>query len=386
MIGGIAMASVFGAMTEERKARIWHLWQQGRPMSEVARHIVKPPATVYSYLLYHGGIKPRVRTRREHCLSVEERESISRGLAKGESMRSIASQLGRAPSTVSREIARNGGIDRYRACIAEKAFLKRSKRPKPFLLGENIKLRSCVTQLLEADWSPEQIAGWLKQQSPDGKSMCVSHETIYKSLFIQTRGVLREELKKHLRTRRMFRHAKAHKVAGRGQIVDAISIRDRPAAIEDRAIPGHWEGDLLLGSDQSVIATVVERRSRFTLLCRVRDKTTASVVASLSAQMKRLPKQLLKTLTWDRGQELASHKKFTVATDMAVYFCDPSSPWQRGTNENTNGLLRQYFPKRTSVAQYTQKQLDSIAAKLNTRPRKTLGFRSPASVLAESLR
>lgn len=380
------MVSVYGAMTKERKARIWHLWQQGRPMSEIARDIAKPPATVYSFLLYHGGLKPRERTRRANSLTLEERELISRGLAKGDSLRSIAIELGRAPSTVSREVARNGGVDRYRACVAEKTFLKRSKRPKPLLLRENRQLRECVTQLLEADWSPEQIAGWLKKQSPDGKSMCVSHETIYKSLFIQPRGVLREELKKHLRTRRMFRHAKTHRVARRGQIADAISIRERPAAVEDRAFPGHWEGDLLLGSDQSAIATIVERRSRFTMLCKVKNKTTVSVVESLTAQMKRLPKELLKTLTWDRGQELASHKNFTVATDMAVYFCDPSSPWQRGTNENTNGLLRQYFPKRTSVAQYTQKQLDSIVAKLNTRPRKTLGFRSPASVLAEVLR
>ncbi len=241
------MVSVYGAMTKERKARIWHLWQQGRPMSEIARDIVKPPATVYSFLLYHGGLKPRERIRRANSPTLEERELISRGLAKGDSLRSITIELGCAPSTVSREIARNGGVDRYRACVAEKTFPERSKRPKPLLLREDRQSRECVTQLLEADWSPEQIAGWLKKQSPDGKSMCVSHETIYKSLFIQARGVLREELKKHLRTRRMFRYAKTRRKAGRGQIADAISIRERPAAVEDRAIPGHWEGDLLLG-------------------------------------------------------------------------------------------------------------------------------------------
>lgn len=379
------MVSVNGAMTHERKVRIWEMWRQGHPMSEIARSIGKPPATIYSYLLYHGGITPRPKVRRPGSLSLEEREAISRGLACSQSIRSIARELGRSPSTVSREISRNGGCDKYRACDAEKAFIKRGKRPKALLLAENAELRCLVTQMLESDWSPEQISGWLKTQSPDGNKMCVSPETIYKSLFIQTRGLLREELKKHLRTKRMFRHAKSHRSGSRGQIVDAISIRERPAEIEDRAIPGHWEGDLIIGGGNSAIATVVERHSRFTVLCKVRSKSAINVVESLTGQMKQLPEQVLKSLTWDRGQELSAHKSFTVATEMTVYFCDPSSPWQRGTNENTNGLLRQYFPKGSGLAMYTQKQLDAIAEKLNTRPRKTLGFKTPAQVFNETL-
>lgn len=380
------MVSVFGAMTNERKIRIWELWEGGRPMSEIARDIAKAPATVYSYLLYHGGIQPRRRIRRTKCLSMDEREAISRGLARGESVRGISRQLGRSASTVSREIARNGGAMRYRACAAEQAFLKRSKRPKPFLLAQNLKLREVVEQKLKSDWSPEQIAGWLKRQQSSHRGLgYVSHETIYKSLFIQTRGLFRAELKKHLRTKRMFRHAKSHKVATRGQIVDAISIRERPAEVADRAIPGHWEGDLIMGANNSAIATVVERQSRFTVLCKVKNKSAASVVTSLTAQMKKLPQKVRKSLTWDRGQELSAHKQFSLDAQMAVYFCDPSSPWQRGTNENTNGLLRQYFPKKTALAGYTQTQLDQIAALLNSRPRKTLGFQTPAQVFNQVL-
>ena len=351
------MTSGYGPMTLERKARIWELWRQGVPMSLIARDIEKPPATVYSYLLYRGGIQPRARVRRSEFLTLDERETISRGIASGHSLRSISRELDRSPSTISREVSRNGGLERYRAALAEKAFLKRSKRPKPLLLRENEALRSEVARLLEADWSPEQIAGWLKKTSCDGKQMCVSHETIYKSLFIQTRG----------------------------QIVDAISIRERPAEIEDRAVPGHWEGDLIIGSNNSAIATVVERQSRFTVLCKVDSKKAQAVVESLTEQMKRLPQSVLRSLTWDRGKEMSAHKKFTMATDMAVYFCDPSSPWQRGSNENTNGLLRQYFPKGKGMAMYTQNQLDEIANKLNTRPRKTLGFKTPAEVFEAAL-
>lgn len=379
------MTKKYGPMTLERKARIWELWHRGISMSLIAADIDKPPATVYSYLLYHGGIEPSVKARRPGSLSFEERETISRGIAEGKSLRWIARDLGRSVSTVSREISRNGGLGRYRACSAEKAFLKRCKRPKPLLLAENVNLRESVCRLLEADWSPEQISGWLKKSSCDGKQMCVSHETIYKSLFIQTRGLFREELKKHLRTKRMFRHAQSHKVTTRGQIVDAISIRERPAEVQDRAVPGHWEGDLLYGTTTSAIATVVERKSRFTVLCKISDKKSHSVVTSLTEQMKKLPQHLLKSLTWDRGQEMSGHKKFAMATDMAVYFCDPSSPWQRGSNENTNGLLRQYFPRGKSIAMYTQKQLDEIANKLNTRPRKTLGFKTPAEVFETAL-
>lgn len=355
-------------------------------MSFIAVDIEKPPATVFSYLLYHGGIEPRMRARRPDALSFDEREFISRSLARGDSMRSIARDLNRAPSSISREISRNGGVKRYRAALAEKEFLKRARRPKPLLLAENAILRDTVCRLLEEDWSPEQISGRLRQsQAIGGPKMYVSHETIYKSLFIQAKGVFREELKKHLRTKRMFWHARTHRVSSRGQIADAISIRERPAEIEDRAVPGHWEGDLIIGTNNSAIATVVERQSRFTVLCKIKNRKTSSVVGALRDQMLRLPQHLLKSLTWDRGQEMSAHKAFTVDTDMMVYFCDPSSPWQRGTNENTNGLLRQYFPKGRSMGMYNQSKLDEIANKLNTRPRKTLGYKTPAEIFNEVL-
>lgn len=379
------MTNPHGSMTAERKRRIWKLWRKGNPMSVIAKDIGKPPATVYSYLLYHGGIEPCPRVRRGSSLSFDEREAISRGLACKRSLRGIAKDIGRSPSTISREVSRNGGAQKYRAASAEDAFLKKCKRPKPLKLAVNVPLRKEVARLLAADWSPQQISGWLKKTADAEQQMYVSHETIYKSLFIQTRGLFREELKKHLRTKRMFRHAKSHHVATRGQIVDAVSIRERPAEVEDRALPGHWEGDLIIGAHNSAIATVVERRSRFTVLCKLKDRKTVSVIESLTEQMKRLPQHVLRSLTWDRGQEMAAHKSFTVATDMAVYFCDPSSPWQRGSNENTNGLLRQYFPKGKGMAMYTQDQLDEIANKLNTRPRKTLGFKTPAEVFDEAL-
>lgn len=378
------MEKLYGPMTDERKVRIWKLWRQGLPMSDIARDIVKPPATVYSYLLYHGGIEPSARVRRPGSLSFDDRETISRCLASGCSMRSISRTLGRSTSTISREISRNGGCSKYRASLAEKASIRRSLRPKPFLLAENHVLRNIVAGKLALDWSPEQISGWLKNDCyGNNKEMQVSHETIYKSLFIQTRGIFKAELKKHLRTKRMFRHAKLHRSGGsnRGQIVDAISISVRPQEIEDRAITGHWEGDLIVSANSSAIATLVERHSRFTVLCKVQNKSALIVVQSLTEQMKKLPPQVLKSLTWDRGQELSAHKTFSVATDMDVYFCDPRSPWQRGTN----GLLRQYFPKGTGLAIYAQNQLNEIAAKLNSRPRKMLGFRTPAEVFNEVL-
>lgn len=379
------MVSVYGAMTDERKARIWLLWRQGRPMIEIARDIIKPPATVYSYLLYHGGIEPRTRSRRVDCLSLTEREVVSRGLACKRSIRSIARELGRSPSTISREIKRNGGLDRYRACDADNAFVKRSRRPKQCLLNKNDQLKSIVIDKLRANWSPEQISGWLKKCIPEDAKMHISHETIYRSLFRQSKGVLCETLKKHLRTRRMFRQARSHRSGHGSRMDDTFAIRYRPAEVEGRTTPGHWEGDLIIGSNNSAIATVVERHSRFTLLCKVENKTTSAVVTSLAIEMGRLPQNILKSLTWDRGVELAAHKALTRSTGIAVYFCDPSSPWQRGTNENTNGLLRQYFPKKTTLAKYSQQQLNDIAEQLNSRPRKTLGFKTPAEVFNQVL-
>jgi len=373
-------------MNDQKKAVIWAEWGNGSPMIQIARAIEKPPATVFSYLRYHGGIAPRIRTRASISLTVEEREEISRELATRQSIRSIAALLRRSPSTISREINKNGGVARYRAAIADKAAWKRAKRPKPCVLTKNSRLRGLVTRKLSEDWSPEQISGWLKLTYSDNESLRVSHETIYKSLFIQTRGLFKKEMRNHLRTQRKFRHSKKLKVMSRGGIVNGVSIRERPASIEDRAVPGHWEGDLIRGSKNSHIATVVERQTRFTVLVKVEGKDTKTVISALSEQMGRLPKLLQQSLTWDRGTELAAHADFSVATNMDVYFCDPSSPWQRGTNENTNGLLRQYFPKGSSLSEFTQGDLNRVAAKLNNRPRKTLGFRTPAEKLDEVLR
>jgi len=372
-------------MNDDKKSIIWDLWKSGHPMSTIARMVNKPPATVFSFLRYHGGIKPRSRIRSPIALTLKDREEISRGLAANQSLRSIARALHRSPSTISREVNRNGGINRYRALDADWATWKRAKRPKTYLLAQYPKLHRLVTAKLRDNWSPEQIAGWLKLAYPDDVNLRVSHETIYKSLFIQTRGLFCKELRSHLRTRRKFRHARNHKAGSRGQIVDGISISERPPEIEDRALPGHWEGDLIRGTGNSHIATVVERQSRFTVLVKVDGKSTQNVVTALSKQMGNLPRLLQQSLTWDRGLELAAHTQFTIETNMDVYFCDPGSPWQRGTNENTNGLLRQYFPKGTSLSRYSQSQLNKIASQLNNRPRKTLGFHTPADKLDEVL-
>lgn len=373
-------------MTVERKAIIWHEWRKGTPMSVICRIIDKPAATVFSYLRYHGGIEPRRRIRRLSSLSIQEREEISRGLAVGVSIRSIARDLCRSPSTVSREIKRNRGRSRYRAADAEFAAGKRALRPKPCVLANNEKLRGVVAEKLAEDWSPEQVAGWLKLSHANDKAMQVSHETIYKSLFIQTRGVFNKQLRKHLRTGRKFRHSRTHQSGHRRIGIDGVSISHRPACIEDRAVPGHWEGDLICGAGNSYIATVVERQTRFTVLVKVTGKETQSVVSAMSRHFGTLPELLQKSLTWDRGTEMMGHKEFSMGTGMAVYLCDPRSPWQRGTNENTNGLLRQYFHKGSGLFVYSQSDLDQFAARLNSRPRKTLGFVTPADKLAEVLR
>jgi len=330
-----------------------------------------------------GGIAPAARRRSRLALTLAEREDISRGIAAGSSMRQIARHMHRAVSTVSREIGRHGGRRIYRAHEADRYAWASALRPKPCLLALHPTLQQIVTSKLTLDWSPEQIAGWLKRQYPDDPSLRVSHETIYRSLFIQARGVLKHELLNHLRSQRRLRRSRHARARGqsRGQIVDAVSIRDRPPEIEDRAIPGHWEGDLLGGAKNSHIATLVERQSRFTALVKVPSKDTAAVVAALSRHVRTLLVSLRRSLTWDRGHEMAKHKAFTVATQVKVYFCDPHSPWQRGTNENTNQLLRQYFPSRTDLSGYSQSQLDRIALRLNQRPRKTLGFETPAARL-----
>jgi IS30 family transposase len=362
------------------KAELWRRWKSGQSLSEIGRALGKHAGSVHGVLATHGGIIPATRTRSAITLSLGEREEISRGIAAGLSIRQIASKLNRAPSTVSRELVRNGGRHRYRGVNADQKAWQQARRPKPCRLATDPLLQSVVACKLQLDWSPAQIAGWLKYEYPEDERMRVSHETIYKSLFIQARGVLKKELIGHLRSHRTMRRAKNASTKGqpRGQIIDGISIHDRPAQIEDRALPGHWEGDLMTGSNNTHIATLVERHSRFTMLVKVLGKDTTSVVTALSKQICKLPAQLRQSLTWDRGMELAHHKKFTVATDVQVYFCDPQSPWQRGTNENTNRLLRQYFPKGTDLSGYTQSDLNKVALRLNQRPRKTLGFSTPA--------
>jgi IS30 family transposase len=369
------------------KDELWARFKAGESFTAIGRALGVHVGSVYGVVRSHGGVAPPVRRRGAGALTHREREVISRSLAAGESVRATARALNRAPSTISREIVRNGGPDRYRALDAEAGAWRRAKRPKPSRLATNAPLQRLVAAKLRAKWSPEQIAGWLVSTYPEDATMRVSHETIYRSLYVQARGALKRELTAHLRTRRPLRRSKRATKAGqtRGQIVDAVSIADRPPSIEDRAVPGHWEGDLLSGAKNSHIGTLVERRSRYVHLVRVTGKDTTTVVTALIREVKRLPANLMASLTWDRGLEMAQHHRFAIATDVAVYFCDPQSPWQRGTNENTNGLLRQYFPNGTDLSSYTQRDLDRIANQLNTRPRKTLGFRTPAAILAEAV-
>jgi len=338
---------------------------------------------IYGILARAGGIEPPKRKRSPLALTLADREEISRSLATGLSFRQIALLIQRAPSTVSREVKRNGGRTQYQAAIAEERMMHETRRPKACKLAMHTQLRRQVIRKLKNYWSPEQIAGWLKREHPMDNDKTISHETIYKSLYIQARGVLKKELTAHLRSRRTIRRSKhaTRKGAKRGEIKDAISISERPPSVEDRAIPGHWEGDLISGTRGSYIATLVERHSRFLMLVKVENKSTDAVVPALIKQVKRLPSHLMKSLTWDRGLELADHRKFTVATDVDVYFCDPQSPWQRGSNENTNRLLRQYFPKGTNIAVHSQPKLDKVASQMNARPRKTLGFETPAERL-----
>ncbi len=369
------------------KLELWERWRRGESHSTIGRALRRDPATIHSQILLHGGITPLPKCRSKRALSRDEREEISRGIAADVSIRTIAKGLSRAPSTVSREISRNGGVVRYRAVSADKRAWKFASRKKSSRLAVNHRLQRIVSTKLSLQWSPEQISGWLRQEFPHDETMHISHETIYRSLFIQARGALKKELVQHLRTRRVMRRSRHSSTKGqtRGQIIDAVSIRDRPAEIEDRAIPGHWEGDLISGSQNSHIATLVERKSRYTILVRVDGKDTRSVVKALTKQILRLPSDLRKTLTWDRGTEMALHKEFSIATNVQVYFCDPQSPWQRGTNENTNRLLRQYFPKKTDLSPYSQSDLNKVALRLNQRPRKTLNFHSPAEAFNDDV-
>ena len=366
--------------TSEQKSEIWDRWQSGESMSSIGRGFDRNSSSIYPLLSRTGGIRPPVRKRSRLALTLVEREEISRGLEARLSLRCIARQLQRSASTISREVKRNGGVDQYRAVRSDQAAWDRAHRPKACKLACNYSLRWTVSRKLQLNWSPEQISGWLKRKYPQEEHNQVSHETIYRSLFVQARGVLKKELMQYLRSKRRMRRSRqaSLKRDGLGQIKDAVSIRQRPASVEDRAVPGHWEGDLIGGSRNSYIATLVERHTRYVMLAKVPNKDTQSVVSALIKQAHKLPRELYKSLTWDRGKELADHRRFTLATDIDVYFCDPSSPWQRGSNENTNRLLRQYFPKGTDLSVHSQAHLNKIARQLNQRPRKTLQFETPA--------
>ena len=389
--------------TEEQKTLMWDRWQKGESLRSIARLFERNHSSIEGILKQTGGIRPRPRRRSRLALTLSEREEISRGVVAGGSIRSIAVTLGRAASTVSREIGRNGGRLRYRANRADQAAWERARRPKICKLVQNRELAHSVALNLKQLWSPEQIAGWLKRTYPDHKDFQVSDETIYKSLFIQARGALKKELLQHLRRTRGMRRSRHHtqKTEDHGRIKDTVSIRERPASVEERAVPGHWEGDLLLGSKHSQIATLVERQTRYVMLVKVNSRDTETVINALTQQARKLPRELYQSLTWDRGKELADHKRFSLDTHIKVYFCDPGkgtgrsqtfqsryphkglllrphSPWQRGSNENTNGLLRQYFPKGMDLSNVDQNRLDAVARQLNERPRKTLDYETPA--------
>jgi IS30 family transposase len=371
--------------TAPEMAVIWDRWEKGESLNAIARDLGRGHSAVQGALARTGGIRPPERSRSALALSLAEREEISRGIAVGLSIRTIATQLGRAPSTISREIRRNGGRRQYRANQAEEAAWQRAHRAKRCKLVQNPALARIVAEKLMGRWSPWQIAGWLKRTYADDMSMQVSHETIYLTLYIQARGALKKELIQYLRRSRAMRRSRHHtqKTKDHGKITDTVSISERPPEVEDRAVPGHWEGDLLCGSNNSQIATLVERHTRYAMLVRVPSKDTKTVINALIKQAHKLPRELYKSLTWDRGKEMADHKRFSLATDIEVYFCDPQQPWQRGSNENTNGLLRQYFPKGMDLSNIHQNKLNAVARQLNERPRETLQFYSPAEKFAE---
>jgi IS30 family transposase len=367
--------------TDEMRSYIWDRYQLGDSIKSIGRSFDRSSSSIHQQLARTGGIRPRERKQSPRVLNLAEREEISRGLVSGSSMRTIAAQLGRAPSTVSREIERNGGSHSYRATSANQKAWDRSERPKVCKLVQNQPLCRKVEIKLRRKWSPEQIAGWLKVECPGDEWNQVSHETIYRSLFIQARGAFKKELQACLRSKRTIRRAKTStlKNAGLGGMPNAVSIRERPASVEDRAVPGHWEGDLIEGSGKTFIATLVERHSRYVMLVKLDNKKTETVVNALIKQARKLPTELYKSLTWDRGSEMAGHQKFTLETDIQVYFCDPQCPWQRGSNENTNRLLRDYLPKGTDLSVHSQAKLNWIARELNERPRKTLEYQTPAA-------
>ena len=382
------MARRYQKLSPAAVDEIWVRLRSGHAAKPIARQLGLPEGTVRAYLVRCGGIRPDPRRRASGRLSFDEREEISRGLAAGLSLRAIAAGLDRSPSSISREVAGNGGRRGYRAAAADRAAWARATRPKACKLATNPVLAGIVAGKLQRRWSPQQIAGWLQVTFPDDPEMHVSHESIYRTLFVQSRGALRRELTAHLRTGRVIRRPRGVRLPdGRGGRPGILHISERPAEVEDRAVPGHWEGDLVFGKAMSPVATLVERSTRFLMLVALPGGHQADLVAdALATAVTSLPAQLARSLTWDQGTEMAAHQRFTTATGIEVYFCDPKSPWQRGSNENTNGLLRQYLPRRVDFRTLTQADFDAIAQELNERPRQTLGFKTPSQALAEVLR
>jgi IS30 family transposase len=375
--------------SEEERQTIWDMREAGVPVKRIAKHLGRQNVSLRKFIADAGGKRPTPRQRCELRLSLEEREEISRGLASGDSIRAIAESLGRSPSTVCREVNANGGRKKYRALVADRAACRRALRPKRAKLAQCRRLRRVVERKLEAKWSPQQISAWLASQYPDRSEMQVSHETIYQSLFVQSRGALRKELHTCLRTGRAMRRPKTYVKGNRigaGKIKDMVMISERPAEVKDRAVPGHWEGDLIFGKKMTSIGTLVERHSRYVILLKLPNGHNAEAVRkAMTKRVLTLPAQLRRSITWDQGCEMAQHVQFTIDTGVQVYFCDPKSPWQRGSNENTNGLLRQYLPKASDLSQATQRELDAIARSLNTRPRQTLGWMTPSQAFAEAV-
>ena len=372
----------------EDRQTIWDMREAGVPVKRIAKHLGRQNSSLRKFIADAGGTRPTARERSELRLSLEEREEISRGLAAGYSIRAIAEALGRSASTVCREVNANGGPKKYRALVADRAACRRALRPKRAKLAQCRRLRGVVERKLEAKWSPQQISAWLALEYPDHPEMQVSHETIYQSLFVQSRGALRKELHSCLRSGRAMRRAKAYTKGnvGQGQLRNMVMISERPAEVKDRAVPGHWEGDLIFGKKMTSIGTLVERHSRYVILLKLPNGHGAEAVRkAMTKRILTLPAQLRRSITWDQGKEMAEHVRFTVETGVQIYFCDPKSPWQRGSNENTNGLLRQYLPKASDLSQCTQRELDAIARSLNTRPRQTLGWMTPSQAFAEAV-
>lgn len=370
--------------TPDEKELIFNLWKQGTGFSDIGKILDAAPGTVFTALRESGGIKPEPRTRNPKHLTAAEREEIRVALSANMSIRAIAKMLDRSPSTISREIARNRGRRYYKAIDADNRAKRMSKRPKPGKLELNEELRQLVMAKLELKWSPEQISGWLNVEYARCNKMQISHETIYKSIYVRAKGVIHHAYSQYLRRNRPMRHSRHHRRSGDRsftKIVSGLSIHERSKNIENRKSLGHWEGDLVSGSKNTHIATLVDRKSRFTIILKLAGKDAESVYAALLSTFKKMPVEYRKSLTWDRGMELAKHAELTKEVGIPVYFCDPQSPWQRGTNENTNSLIRQYFPKKTDLSVHSQEKLNIVACQLNERPRKTLKFKSPSHMI-----